>query len=113
MTEKEFQAKWLDRYKGIEDVPEKLQDEYLADAFAMYEEGGFTERFASPYDGEKKHDGRKFTVERRATYPKADDSDGDYECDLTAGPMWLIRFDGGEEHFAYPEEICRLEREAA
>ena len=112
MTEKEFAEKWRD-YECIEDVPEERQREFLEDAFTMYEESGFAERFKSPYESEQRFDGRKFTVVRRVTYPTDEGHENDYECDLVSGPMWVIKFRGGKEHYAYPEEICKLEREAS
>ena len=45
----------------------------------------------------------RFEVIRRAT---------EEECDLEAMPLWLIRFENGDEAYCYPEEICKIEHTA-
>lgn len=69
----------------------------------MYEEAGFLETFDSPYEVLGKN-GMKFKVVRRAS-PDTDD------IDLQNFPLWLVRFENGEEAICYPEEICKLEKE--
>ena len=100
MTKQEFDKKW----EGIS--TDVMTDEELyqfkQDCFEMYEEGGFSEKFHSPYDDtEIKHNGKPFKVLRRAT---------EEECDLEAMPLWVVAFEGEDApYYCYPEEICKIE----
>lgn len=104
MTVKEFDEKW-----GNVDT-DLLNDndfrEFKNDCFNLYEQTGFLELFDSPYDdiggGMHEHNGMRFEVIRRAT---------EEECDLEAMPLWLVRFENGDEAYCYPEEIALIEHE--
>lgn len=102
MTEKELIEKWGIDYDPccVETIEEVI--EFKNDCFDMYEEGGFSERYFSPYDEMECHNGMKFEVICRATTE---------ECDLEALPIWKIKFENGEIAYCYPEEITKLEHE--
>lgn len=97
MTNKEFEEKWGELY--IEDMTDEQFMEYKEDCFALFEHGGFADKFDSPYDDEGEHNGMAFKVLRRATTE---------ECDLEAMPIWLVEFENGDTAYCYPEEICKL-----
>ena len=103
MTEKEFEAKW----KGVDkDTLEYEQmKEFIGDCYALYEETGFLETFDSPYDDNGEHNVMRFEVVRRS---KEYDGTDEGEVDLEAMPIWLVRFENGDEALCYPEEICKL-----
>lgn len=104
MNAQEFEKKWgeIDPYY----LSDEELIEFKNDCFSVYEETGFIEKFDSPYDdigdgltaGE--HNGMKFEVIRRATIG---------ECEVEAMPLWLVRFENGDEAYCYPEEIAKLE----
>jgi hypothetical protein len=102
--ERDFQEKWgeVDTYYLSDD---ELRD-FKNDCFYLYEQTGFLELFDSPYDdiggGMHEHNGMRIEVIRRAT---------EEECDLEAMPLWLIRFENGDEAYCYPEEIALIEHE--
>lgn len=105
MTEKEFDAKWE---KGIDpwELDNKTLVEFKSDCFDLYETTGFLDRFDSPYDDVggldgHEHNGMKFEVIRRAS------TDDGFELEIM--PLWLIRFENGDEAYCYPEEICKAE----
>ena len=79
---------------------------FVKDCFETYEYIGFADTFGTPYTGEKKYVGMKFTVLGRVKELSVDKDGADLEC----LPMWNIRFDDGFEMAAYPEEICLAER---
>lgn len=95
MTEREFDLKWGD--VDIDILSDKIFEQFKNDCFEMYEETGFIEKFNSPYDEEREHNGMKFEVLRRAT------TDG--------MPMWKIKFENGDIAYCYPEEICKVEHQ--
>ena len=103
MTQAEFDKKW----GGIntDDMTDSQFIEFKNDCFALYEEGGFIEKFNSPYDdiggGQHEHNGMAFKVIRRATAE---------ECDIEAMPLWYIEFENGDTAYCYAEEICKLEQ---
>jgi hypothetical protein len=103
MTEKELNEKWGVDYDPccVETIEEVI--EFKNDCFDMYEQGGFSERFFSPYDEMEPHNGMKFDVIRRATT--------DDDIDLETLPIWEIKFENGETAFCYPEEITKLEHD--
>ena len=78
---------------------------YVEDCFDTYESIGFADAFETSYADNAKYDGESFAVVRRVSYVKDD-------VDLEVLPMWRIRFAGGTEIDAYPEEICKAERSA-
>ena len=98
--EKTWGAKIADRdyYFDIEELFMMKQD-----AFEMYEETGFIEKFDSPYE-ELGKNGMSFKVIRRG-------SETLDQIDLENLPMWLIEFENGEQAFCYPEEICKVEHQ--
>lgn len=75
--------------------------QFVLDCFETYEYIGFAETFESPYPDYRHLTGLPFTVLRRTT---------EVDIDLECLPMWRIRFENGEEHNAFPEEICLAER---
>lgn len=97
MTNKEFEEKWGEL--RIEEMTDEQFMEFKEDCFAMYEQGGFADKFDSPYDDQGEHNGMSFKVLRRATTE---------ECDLEAMPIWFIQFENGDTAYCYPEEICKL-----
>ena len=101
MTEKELNEKWGVDYDPYNAETEEEVIEFKNDCFDMYEQGGFSERFFSPYDEMEPHNGMKFDVIRRATT--------DDDIDLENLPIWVIKFENGETAFCYPEEITKLE----
>lgn len=100
MTEKDFNAKWLNRL--VDDMTDDEFQIFKNDCFSVYEETGFLEKFDSPYDDEGEHNGMAFKVIRRATTE---------ECDLEAMPLWVVEFENGDTAYCYPEEICKFEVE--
>ena len=98
MTQAEFNKKW----GGIstDDMTDEQLVEFKNDCFEYYEGCGFLDKFDSPYDQEKEHNGMSFKVLRRATTE---------ECDLDAMPIWYIEFENGDTAYCYPEEICVAE----
>lgn len=101
MTEKELNEKWGADYDPYNAETEEEVVEFKNDCFDMYEQGGFSERYFSPYDEMESHNGMKFDVIRRATT--------DDDIDLENLPIWVIKFENGETAYCYPEEITKLE----
>lgn len=98
MTREEFDSKWKDA--NPDTLTEQQLIEYKNDRFTLYETYGFSETFHSPYD-EDHHNGKKFTVVRRANLS---------DCDLEAMPMWLVVIEGDKTPcLCYPEEICNIQ----
>ena len=79
---------------------------FVEDCFNTYEYIGFANTFGTPYDGERKYVGMKFTVLDRVKDITEDKNGTDLEC----LPMWNIQFENGDTIYAYPEEICLAER---
>ena len=98
MTTTDFEKKWAN--VSIEEMDENQLREFKNDCFAMYEHGGFLEKFNSPYDEQREHNGMPFKVLNRAT---------EEEFDLEAMPIWCVEFQNGDKAYCYPEEICKLE----
>lgn len=98
MTQEQFYNKWGN--VNPDHLSFEQLTEFKNDCFALYEASGFIEKFDSPYDEQGEHNGMKFQVIRRATAR---------EVDLEAMPLWLIRFENGDEAYCYPEEIAVLE----
>jgi hypothetical protein len=103
MTEKELNEKWGADYDPYNAETEEEVIEFKNDCFDMYEQGGFSERYFSPYEETSCYNGMKFDVIRRATT----DDDIDLEC----LPIWVIKFENGETAYCYPEEITKLEHD--
>lgn len=100
MSVEEFDAKWgddVDRYA----LSEEKEREFVEDAFNMYETGGFSPTFHSPFTLGADMNGVAFQVIGRATTD---------ECDLEQLPMWKIEFEDGTRHYAFPCEITKIER---
>mgnify|MGYP003538590836 CR=1 FL=1 len=74
--------------------------------YDKYEKEGFCNTFLSPYMQYKRYNGQGFDVLKRVSI----DGDANLVFDLECLPVWNIRFAGGFETFAYPEEICLAER---
>ena len=79
---------------------------FVSDCFDTYEHIGFAETFGTPYTGERKYVGMKFTVLGRVRELSEDENGADLEC----LPMWNIQLENGDTMAAYPEEICLAER---
>ena len=109
MTNEEFNRKWdEERWSAMENEADeknyiKKRLEYANDCFDMYETEGMCDTFESPYDSLKKYNGMTFTIVRRCTM------DDGYDCETL--PTWRIKLSNGEEIDAYPEDICKIERE--
>lgn len=100
LSVEEFDAKWgddVDRYA----LSEEKEKEFVEDAFNMYEDGGFSPTFHTPFEDRADMNGVAFQVIGRATTE---------ECDLELLPMWKIEFEDGTEEYAYPCEITEIER---
>lgn len=98
MTELEFDKKYQDI--NIDNLTDEELSQFKNDCFEMYEQGGFLDRFDSPYDELEKRIGERFEVIRRATTE---------EFDLEALPIWLIKFEDGDTAYCYAEEITKIE----
>lgn len=103
MTEKELNEKWGADYDPYNAETEEEVVEFKNDCFDMYEQGGFSERYFSPYEETSCYNGMKFDVIRRATT--------DDDIDLESLPIWVIKFENGETAYCYPEEITKLEHD--
>ena len=100
MSVEEFDAKWgvnVDRYT----LSEEVEKDFVEDAFNMYETGGFSPTFHTPFTDRADMNGVAFQVIGRATTE---------ECDLEQLPVWKIEFEDGTEDYAYPCEITEIER---
>lgn len=76
---------------------------FVEDCFDTYEAIGFCETFDTPYEDYAKYKGMTFTALGRVSYSKG-------EADIETLPMWHIKLENGKEIDAYPEEICKAER---
>lgn len=99
MEVREFDEKW--GHISVDDMTDAQLETFKNDCFSLYEDGGFLDKFDSPYDDEGEHNGMAFKVLRRATTK---------ECDLEALPIWFIQFENGDTAYCYPEEICKLSK---
>lgn len=100
LSVEEFDAKWgddVDRYA----LSEEKEREFVEDAFNMYEGGGFSPTFHTPFEDRADMNGVAFQVIGRATTE---------ESDLEQLPMWKIEFEDGTEDYAFPCEITEIER---
>lgn len=100
LSVEEFDAKWgddVDRYA----LSEEKEKEFVEDAFNMYEGGGFSPTFHTPFEDRADMNGVAFQVIGRATTEN---------CDLEQLPMWKIEFEDGTEDYAFPCEITEIER---
>lgn len=93
--------------KTRDDLTEDEDHSFVNDCFDTYEHIGFAETFGTPYTGEKKYVGMRFTVLCRVKEITEDSENG---ADLENLPMWHIQFENGDTMAAYPEEICLAER---
>lgn len=100
-----------DNKVGWEDMEEKFPEprhlmsperelEFVNDCFDLYEKEGFSDKFWSPYGDFQERFGEPFAVVERCT---------EASCDVSALPMWNIRFEDGSVMGAYPEEIVPSE----
>lgn len=106
MTRERFDRKWGDVKR--DKLTLEKEREFVEDVFQLYEHIGFAERFNSPYDQPNEHNGMKFKVIRRAT--EFNNETGEGEVDLESMPVWVVRFENGDEACCYPEEICKAEK---
>lgn len=79
--------------------------EFVGNSFSLCEMEGFAKLFWSPFSDFKERIGQPFTVVGRCT-------EG-VEADLSALPMWNIKFLDGRVISAYPEEIIVREMKAS
>ena len=93
--------------KSRDDLSEDEERNFVNDCFDTYEKIGFADTFGTPYTGEKKYKGMRFTVLGRVKEITEDKENG---ADLECLPMWNIQFENGDIMAAYPEEICLAER---
>lgn len=77
-------------------MSEEREKDFVADCFECYEQEGFSKKFWSPFGDYKDRIGQKFVVVGRCTTKNSD---------LSALPMWNIKFADGVIIGAYPEEI--------
>lgn len=97
MTWKELNEK----YPESRDImTEEREKEFINDCFSCYENEGFAKKFWSPFGDYKDREGQSFEVVERCTTKN---------CDLSALPMWNIKFEDGTVIGAYPEEIIPSE----
>lgn len=85
-----------------EDMTKEEEKTFVEYWFNKYEEEGFLEKFHVVYGGMDDYKGKKFKVLSRC-------KEGTF-WDLETLPAWNIEFEDGEKLEAYPEEICKLER---
>lgn len=97
-TIEELLAQNVDRY----DMSEEEAALFINYWFEEYERTGFCETFHAIYGDFKEYDGKRFAVVERCN---------ELNADFDALPMWKIRFGDEKVICAFPEEICRLERE--
>lgn len=93
-------------YKTRDNLSEDKERAFVNDCYDVYEHIGFADTFGTPYTGEKKYVGMKFTVLGRVKELTVDKDGADLEC----LPMWKIQLENGDIMAAYPEEICLAER---
>lgn len=79
-----------------EDMSKEREREFVNDCFTYYENEGFAKKFWSPFEDYKQREGQHFEVIRRCT---------EEDADISALPMWIIKFKDGTVIGAYPEEI--------
>lgn len=92
--------------KTRDDLDINTERAFVDDCYDTYENIGFAETFGTPYTGEKKYLGMKFSVLGRVKDISEDKNGADLEC----LPMWNIQLENGDIIAAYPEEICLAER---
>lgn len=97
MTWEEIETKYPED-RG--EMNEEREQEFVADCFSCYENEGFSKKFWSPFGDYKDREGQSFEVVERCTTKN---------CDLSALPMWNIKFSDGTIVGAYPEEIIPSE----
>ena len=88
------------------DLDHDTEKKFVEDVSDIYEEYGFASEFESPFDlyqEQKEHEGQPFEVIGRV-------EEGP-DWDLESLPAWKIRFSDGFTMEAYPEEICKYEKE--
>lgn len=93
----------------IHDIPRSAMAEtehrmFVDFWFDAYEKTGFNDCFSSPYEAEKQYNGLKFKVMNRCDKEK---------FDLEVLPLWQIQLEDGLVIRAFPEEICKLERNSS
>ena len=83
-----------------DEMSEEREKAYVNDCFDCYEHEGFSKKFWSPFGDYKERIGQHFTVVVRCSTK---------DSDLSALPMWNIKFSDGIIIGAYPEEIIPSE----
>ncbi len=106
LTCEEFNKKWDEpTYDAmVQSTDDKEHLKYLTDCYNMYETEGFCKTFQTHYSGYSQYNGQKYKKLRRAKM-----SDG-FNWEVL--PAWYIEFEDGVHIFAFPEEICKIERES-
>jgi hypothetical protein len=82
------------------EMTEEQEKEFVNDCFSCYEADGFAKKFWSPFGDYKDREGQGFEVIGRCT---------EQDTDISALPMWNIKFADGTTIGAYPEEIITRE----
>lgn len=90
-----------------DDLSENEECNFVNDCFDIYECIGFAETFKTPYKENSELAGMKFSVINRVKDITEDEDEG---VDLAVLPMWNIKLENGDTMFAFPEEICLVER---
>lgn len=88
-------------------LSENEERNFVNDCFNIYERIGFAETFETPYKEDSELAGMKFSVINRVKDITEDEDEG---VDLAFLPMWNIKLENGDTTFAFPEEICLVER---
>lgn len=102
-----YEHYFTDNVSCREDMDIETERKWVSDMFDAYEQTGFVDTFSTPFDlnhGQEKYVGQKFKVVRRL-------EEGKDPWDLCCLPAWVIKFDNGDTLEAYPEEICKAEKE--
>lgn len=87
-------------------LSEDEERNFVDDCFDMYERIGFAETFKSIYKKDSELTGMKFSIIGRVK----EDVNRDEGMELAFLPMWNIKLENGDTTFAFPEEICLVER---
>lgn len=84
-----------------DNMSEETEREFVSHCYRLYKNEGFSKIFWTPYEDQCEHIGKSFVVVKELW---------DYKyMELECLPIWLIRFDTGEEIQAYAEEIIPSE----
>ncbi len=98
---------WDELYKEFsmhrDEMTKEQELEFVSHCFRLYEQEGFAKKFWSQGGDFEEYQGKPFSVVGHVT---------EEEADLECLPMWLIRFQNGDELNVYPDEIIPSEMKA-